>query len=173
LEGTLEVALFDNGKIAFAPANGDSFAILSAADGFQGEFDEVNLPTLGPLLAWEMERSAHEVVLRAVPALAGDYNANGEVDAADYVVWRSLAGKTEGQLAADGTGPDGVRDGVVNDWDYNLWRANFGAQLMSDDTAAAGGVPEPSASLLALFALVICCSSAARSRRAGRRIAHG
>ena len=41
-----------------------------------------------------------------VPTLQGDYNTDGVVDAADYVVWRKT----------DGTNPAG----------YNTWRTNFG-----------------------------------------------
>jgi hypothetical protein len=135
-----------------------------------------DLPSLGPLLTWQIDRSAHVMLLRTVSALAGDYNVDGVVDAADFVVWRNLVGQTEGQLAADGTGPEGERDGVVDNWDYNLWRANFGARLTSGEQTAAGNVPEPSASLfaaLALFLLVMRRPSAARSYRPGRRTALG
>jgi glucose/arabinose dehydrogenase len=176
LAGTLDVKLVDDGETRFAPTNGDSFAIFNAADGFHGEFDELNLPDLGPLLTWQIDRSAHVMLLRTVSALAGDYNASGEVDAADYIVWRDLAGQTEGQLAADGTGPQGERDGVVDNWDYNLWRANFGARLMSGEQTAAGNVPEPSALLIAVIAALVLVTrrpNAARSCRAGRRIAPG
>ena len=54
--------------------------------------------------------------------LPGDYNGNGMVDAADYVVWRD----THGQSVADGAGADGNGNGLVDDGDYSVWRANFG-----------------------------------------------
>jgi hypothetical protein len=69
------------------------------------------------------------------PSVPGDYNKNGVVDAADYPLWR------KGDLAADGTGPGGVPDGVVNGLDYNFWRARFGNTSGSGLTASA--VPEP------------------------------
>jgi hypothetical protein len=54
-------------------------------------------------------------------ALAGDYNHDGQVDAADYAIWRATNGsKTD--LRADGNG-----DGVVDQADYDLWKANFNA----------------------------------------------
>jgi Type I phosphodiesterase / nucleotide pyrophosphatase len=54
-------------------------------------------------------------------ALAGDYNHDGQVDAADYAIWRESNGsKTD--LRADGNG-----DGVVDQQDYDLWKANFNA----------------------------------------------
>ena len=55
------------------------------------------------------------------PRLAGDYNRDGVVDAADYVVWRKTLG-SDTELAADGS-----RNGVIDPADYELWRANFGA----------------------------------------------
>jgi hypothetical protein len=67
--------------------------------------------------------------------IAGDYDGNGVVDAADYVVWRNAAGTTGVELAADGNG-----DGLVNTADYELWRANFGRSNSSGSQAA---IPEP------------------------------
>jgi serralysin len=55
---------------------------------------------------------------------AGDYNNNGTVDAADYVLWRNTVGQTGAGLAADGNG-----NGTVDAADYNIWRANFGRTL--------------------------------------------
>jgi rhamnogalacturonan endolyase len=53
-------------------------------------------------------------------SLAGDYNANGEVDAADYTLWRKTLGSTNDFRA------DGDKNGAVDQADYALWRANFG-----------------------------------------------
>jgi hypothetical protein len=92
-------------------------------------------------------------------AVTADYNHNGRVDAADYVVWRSTLNATGTNLAADGSGAAGVPDGVVDHYDYDFWRANFG------NVAAAGtgtsfsshlpAVPEPTTVLLLAFALSI------------------
>jgi hypothetical protein len=66
------------------------------------------------------------------PVLAGDYNSNGRVDAADYVVWRKT---NAGNQAA-----------------YNTWRTNFGRTAGSGAGSSLNGaaVPEPAAGLLAL-----------------------
>jgi hypothetical protein len=53
-------------------------------------------------------------------ALAGDYNLDGSVDAADQVVWRETEGSTTDRRA------DGNRDGRVDQADYDVWKAHFG-----------------------------------------------
>lgn len=60
-----------------------------------------------------------------------DYNGNGSVDAADYVVWRKTLGSTTNlQANGDDTGPSA---GIIDQADYAIWRTNFG------NTAAAAG----------------------------------
>lgn len=80
--------------------------------------------------------------------LAGDYNGDGAVDAADYTKWRDSMGQTGAGLAADGSGPAGVPDNVVDQWDYAFWRTHFGA--VGGSGAGAVAIPEPSAILILL-----------------------
>jgi serralysin len=83
----------------------------------------------------------------AAAFLTGDYNHNGKVDAADYLIWRNTVGKTGLALAADGNG-----NGTVDSADYGLWKANFGASAGSGaggSPVADSTVPEPAAALLA------------------------
>ena len=56
-------------------------------------------------------------------ALAGDYNLDGTVDAADQVVWQKTRGSTINLQA------DGNHDGRVDQADYDLWKAHFGETL--------------------------------------------
>ena len=72
-------------------------------------------------------------------ALTGDYNHNGVVDAADYVIWRD----TLGQSVPAGSGADGDNNGVIGSGDFAVWRANFGA-LASGSSVSDANVPEPS-----------------------------
>ena len=76
--------------------------------------------------------------------LPGDYNGDGVVDAADYVVWRDAFG-SDSLLAADGSG-----NGIVDDADYTLWKTSFGSMLRSS-TSSPTAVPEPATLFLTTF----------------------
>jgi hypothetical protein len=86
------------------------------------------------------------VALASAIPLSGDYNNDGVVDTADYVVWR----KNEGSQAA-----------------YDAWRANFGASrtvsVGADKSPTA--VPE-SASLVLSMLAALSLGVSTRSRRA-------
>jgi hypothetical protein len=81
--------------------------------------------------------TGNDVTLTLVPLL-GDFNHDGTVDAADYVVWQKT-----------GTGgPQGYED----------WRANFGKSAPSFGLAALGAdlvaqIPEPASVVSVLIAL--------------------
>ncbi|MEX2172656.1 MAG: right-handed parallel beta-helix repeat-containing protein [Pirellulales bacterium] len=60
----------------------------------------------------------------ASPALVGDYNGDGAVNAADYTIWRDTLGSTT-DLRANGNDSNSVIDAA----DYGVWTANFGETL--------------------------------------------
>jgi T5SS/PEP-CTERM-associated repeat protein len=140
--GELEVAVDG----AYMPRVGDTFPLITAGGGISGSLSLAATRNLPDVLAWDLDIDASHVVLSVVPALAGDYNANGKVDAADYVIWRKVLDQTGPGLAADGDD-----NNLVNDADYNLWRANFGNTIDSSP-AGAGAIPEPAAVCLAAIA---------------------
>lgn len=82
--------------------------------------------------------------------LAGDYNGDGSVDAADYTVWRDTLDSTT-ELAADGN-----NNGTVDAPDYGIWVSNYGTSS-SAATSLSTSVPEPSALLLVLTMTSIAC----------------
>jgi PEP-CTERM motif len=83
-----------------------------------------------------------------VTAVAGDYNGNGVVDAADYVLWRN----TLGQSVTAGTGADGIADGTITQADYDFWRAHFGNTSGSGSGAlTSNSVPEPTTVAICLL----------------------
>jgi hypothetical protein len=83
------------------------------------------------------------------PGIIGDYNDNGTVDAADYVVWRNVNGTTT-------TLPNDSTPGIVSQADYDEWRTRFG--MMSGVGASAQPVPEPGA--FTVVALLLTCWTA-------------
>lgn len=113
------------------PQLGDDVTFLMALP--IGQFDSITgLPELDPSLSWaivyEAEQASAEVVI------AGDYNADGLVDAVDYAVWRDSFGILYDQSH------------------YEVWKNNFGATAPA---LALASVPEPSAVLLLLVASAI------------------
>jgi hypothetical protein len=83
----------------------------------------------------------------ASTSLPGDFNLDGAVNAADYVVWRKGLGTT------------------YTPADFVEWKLNFG------DTAGAGGgasVPEPASALPCIAALIVFITGrCAQVRRSG------
>jgi hypothetical protein len=77
------------------------------------------------------------------PTLPGDYNSDGTVDAADYVVWRKNTGPPE---------------------DYDTWRTNFGRTATGENAATATALPEPAALLLFAVGLIALWASIHRER---------
>lgn len=73
----------------------------------------------------------------------GDYNNDGIVDAADYVVWRGLFGMSGLGLAADGNA-----DNTVDFEDYNVWITHFGTGAGAGGGNLTARVPEPKSLLL-------------------------
>ena len=142
LEGALEVALFDEGQGVFAPDLGDLFEIVSATEGVNGQFSSIDLPTLGGGLDWEVIYNSNSVQLQVVAVLAGDYNFDGVVDAADYTVWRNSLGSTGTGLVADGDG-----NGTVGPEDYTIWASSYG-NTSSTSASSSQAIPEPTCMLL-------------------------
>jgi len=82
---------------------------------------------------------------------AGDYNADGVVNAADYTVFRDAMAK--GDLSADGNG-----DGAITSADWAYWASRYGSR----GSSLGSGVPEPSAFVMSAITL------AALARRRSR-----
>ena len=144
-------AFFQTGNYDFQTTSG----------GAVGQFGEINLPIDGqyydlvfPLgsvtnrqnvQAFGMNLFSHTndliinvdlVRFEEVQQIPGDFNQDGKVDAADYVVWRKDPGAFGGSQG------------------YADWRANFGAMQGAGSGAGLGAVPEPSTTVL-LLAIVV------------------
>ena len=103
-----------------------------------------SIPFAGQPPEWRLNLASHmRFVIQAQVVIPGDYNFDGTVDAADYVVWRKHDGTTYTQA------------------DYDLWRANFGATADSGsgstfDRTSQFVAPEPACwHLFAIFLAIV------------------
>jgi len=85
-------------------------------------------------------------------SVAGDYNGDGKVDAADYVMWRK-------NPAGFGGDPAG----------YTAWRASFGTPPGSGASLGGSAVPEPASAVLLVMSGLVAFAITGRS--AGRQLA--
>ncbi|MBL9161836.1 MAG: autotransporter-associated beta strand repeat-containing protein [Planctomycetaceae bacterium] len=100
--GTLQVSLING----FAPIAGQSFDLFDW--NFRlGAFDAINLPALGPGLAWNSSLVYKTGMLSV--GLAGDFDLDGEVDGHDFLLWQR--GGSPAPLSAA---------------DLASWKSNFG-----------------------------------------------
>ncbi len=78
------------------------------------------------------------------PLAGGDYNNDGIIDAADYIIWRKGAPLSNDPIP--GTTPD----------DYTIWRMHYGVTTSASATSINSNIiPEPRASTLFLIASVV------------------
>lgn len=83
-------------------------------------------------------------------ALAGDYNRDGSVNAADYVLWRN----SQGTIVTRYSVADGDGNGVIDQADYARWRASFGSGALGVGSVVnPAEVPEVSSAAFATFLL--------------------
>jgi hypothetical protein len=131
----LEVAPGDSRTIAELTFVGDT----GNSNGWPSSFNNV-----GQVAFWASftDGSQGVFVSNKVATVPGDFNFDGTVDTADYIVWRKGPGT------------------LYSPSHYNIWRANFGTSLGSGSgttlpSAAplSAAIPEPTA--LALAALAI------------------
>ena len=101
-------------------------------------------------LSASIQIDSDSVNLHVGVGLMGDYNGDGKVDAADYVVWR------KNPNVVGGGDPIG----------YTTWRANFGNPPGSGSGLSTGAaVPEPASTILIMVGITILCLLQAQSRR--------
>jgi hypothetical protein len=167
MAGELHLLLLDE----FTPDPSDTFTVLNSNNLF-GFFDNIEtgdrLETLdgrGSFLVHYgagSEFATNEIRLTEFMAtvtesVAGDYNQDGIVNAADYIVWRNHEG-TEFDLP--NRDPEAM--GNIDQADYQFWVENFGNTSGSGSSIPhsafripnSSAVPEPSGIILAAIALV-------------------
>jgi hypothetical protein len=113
---------------------------------------------------WDRLPSYWTSLGNAVATINADYNNNGVVDAADYVVWRDTLGQMGTSLAADGN-----VDGQIDARDFEVWRSQFGHSAINNTEGTITlprAIPEPGSVVLiitAITAAAICVRRLMRS----------
>jgi cyclophilin family peptidyl-prolyl cis-trans isomerase len=141
--GKLDVSFVDG----YSPTVNTTFTVLTAGQ-ITGTFSTFDLPQLSPGLVWSISRTATAYNLTVA---AGDYDRNGVVDTADYVLWR----KTRNSTVTAYSGADGNGSGFIDAADYTVWRNNLGnirgtASGSGSGSLAGAEVPEPMSTFLML-----------------------
>lgn len=154
LAGTINVATLGG----FSPTNGATFDVITMVGLADAPMIITGLTVPGYTASVLTSGDMLTKTLRLTKSgsiLAGDYNGNGTVDAADYTLFRDAQG-TSTVLLNDPIG------GVIGLAHYNQWKNNFGATA-SAAVAASSAVPEPAS--LVLLSLVVGSLVACRRGR--------
>jgi len=145
------VPLFDSARLVRVP-----FQVPFGSSGVFplefGPFNELTDSTADSLPIQTTDTGSVTVIVAAI----GDYNHNGVVEAADYVVWRRSLGSAA-NLAADGN-----LNSIVDGNDYGVWRSNFGAA--GPHGLGTSSIPEPSTTVVSLISLVVYSALMRRKR---------
>ena len=161
-QSSIDTSALSDLTLTVFDTNGSSI-LATANEGIEGESEalsHLDLPTAGTYFV-SVTGTADVVqfyglslaITATASRLAGDYNGNGAVDAADYNVWRDSFGSTINLVA------DGNQNGTVDAADYNIWRDHFG------DVATSGAsLPEPAGWLLLVAGLLPAAIGAPRRR---------
>ncbi len=85
-----------------------------------------------------------------------DFNGNGRVDGADFLIWQRGVGISSGATFGQG---DANGDGAINGADLAIWKTQFGT---TSGTATAVPAPEPSSLAVAWAAVLAGCAAKRR-----------
>jgi hypothetical protein len=100
----------------------DYFVMTTGGESVSDDFD------------WLIDNFTVEVIGSNEPGgVSGDYNSDGRVDAADYVVWR--------------------KNNIDGQQGYAIWRANFGRLGGTGVGVSLAAVPEPATAVM----LIVAC----------------
>jgi probable HAF family extracellular repeat protein len=108
--------------------------------------DAADINSAGQITGQGLINNEYHAYLLTPISLPGDFNGNGAVDAADYVIWRKGLGT------------------IYTQNDYNIWRTHFGQTAGSgSSTSANAAVPEPATLLLLMLAAAGWCLRRSRA----------
>lgn len=148
LTGAFQVTLAPG----FMPALGNAFDLIDwggpGGGSLSGTFDALRLPLLASGLKWDTSQLYTDGVVSIGAGIPGDFDQNGAVEPADFVIWCKYLST------------------VYSQSDYDAWRAHFGIHAGAGASLAAN-IPEPNSLLLLLAASATLATSAQRTGRRG------
>jgi uncharacterized protein YjbI with pentapeptide repeats len=146
LGGTLELTFDDD--VSLATQIGRTFDLFDWTG-----VSPIGAFTVASSYIWDLSQlyTTGDITFLAEAGLSGDFNGDGSVDAADYVVWRKTGGTQQG---------------------YDTWRANYGRVAggggSDGNRSALPAVPEPTGLALVAGAVLGPALGYRRRFRAGR-----
>jgi hypothetical protein len=153
-ENAVKIATHDRGTSAdYSFYNPTSHPFFDQQNGrfiyFEGTYADTFSGNSNPTPLYDYNQIMYRLDLSTIPdlfpRLAGDYNRDGIVDGADYIIWRRAM--QTGNLAADGS-----RNGVIDHADYDVWRMHFGATATGITFSA---IPETSSWVLLIIPIAL------------------
>jgi autotransporter-associated beta strand protein len=152
VSGNLDLGAVNNSlDVVDLGKTGMSWVIATYTGSLTGQFESISA---GYTVDYgTLSNSQITLNFAGTGGVPGDFNQNGVVDAADYVLWRNSVGP--GSLPNEG----GISPGTVDMADYDFWRSRFGATSGAGAGSVAQGVPEPVTVIMlcmAAFAMTGC-----------------
>jgi hypothetical protein len=140
------------------PTNGANWVVAAENDGFGISYNAMAIGDMVEIHPGGDIGSPGSFAMDPGGDVLGDYNEDGIVNAADYIVWRNNEGQN---FALPNERPDASTPGVPDQEDYLYWVSQFGST--SGAASGSAAVPEPTAALLCVIAILGL--STTRSRR--------
>ncbi len=147
--GSLKVGL----EAGFTPQLGDSFQILQFGAAVGG-FSSYELPALSAGLTWDARGLFTTGELEVIAATDGDFDADGDADLADLLMWQRGESFVPHSQA-----------------DFDLWVANYAGGSITQ--SQLGPVPEPSTLLILTLTSVLCCWKGPRNKKSHSPVKRG
>jgi GH35 family endo-1,4-beta-xylanase len=141
--------------------------LIVAPDGtinFTGFYGDYEITVGGQTFDLSFLKGEQEYSLVVAP---GDYNGDGAVDAADYVVWRKALGSSDDRRA------DGNGNLVIDNGDYDVWKTTFGAAYnLGAGAGGIAGAEVPAPSTISLCACAVWVHAMYGRRKIGEYKLH-
>jgi hypothetical protein len=152
---TLDGSIFACPIGSFATVVGNVYTILTATGGVTNNTLALAASDTGKYsLGFTANSVTLTVLVSESAGLAGDYNDDGTINAADYTVYRNCKSGVGGCTVL----PNDPTPGSITISDYQYWKDNYGATgAGSGSGLGSGSVPEPSSIALLLIAALGAC----------------